>query len=176
MPSSDIPFNRACVEGAELEYIRQAVDSGHMSTSGPFSKRSIEMLLEWSGAEEVLLTTSCTSALELTSLMLDLQPGDSVIVPSFTFTTTALAFARQGAKLLFCDIEPETLGLDARHLATLLDDTVRAVVPVHYAGVACDVDGIRKALAGRPDVAVIEDNAHGLFASWHDQPLGSLGR
>ncbi|MDX6307367.1 MAG: dTDP-4-amino-4,6-dideoxygalactose transaminase [Nocardioidaceae bacterium] len=176
MPSSDIPFNRACVEGAELEYIRQAVDSGHMSTSGPFSKRSIEMLLEWSGAEEVLLTTSCTSALELTSLMLDLRPGDSVIVPSFTFTTTALAFARQGAKLLFCDIEPETLGLDARHLATLLDDTVRAVVPVHYAGVACDVDGIRKALAGRPDVAVIEDNAHGLFASWHDQPLGSLGR
>ncbi len=176
MPHPDIPFNRASVEGSELEYIRQSLESGHTSSSGSFSKRSVEMLLAWSGAEDVLLTTSCTSALELSALMLDLKPGDTVIVPSFTFTTTALAFARQGAQLLFCDIEPETLGLDANHLAKLLDDTVRAVVPVHYAGVACDIEGIRKVLVDRPDVAVIEDNAHGLFGRWNDQPLGSLGR
>ena len=124
----------------------------------------------------MLLTTSCTSALELTALMLDLQPGDTVIVPSFTFTTTALAFVRQGARIKFCDIEPVTLGLDTEHLKTLLDDTVRAVVPVHYAGVACDIDGLRKALADWPDVAVIEDNAHGLFGRWNGQPLGTLGR
>ena len=176
MPHADIPFNRASIEGAELEYLKQSLESGHTSSSGPFSKRATEILGTWSGAEDVLLTTSCTSALELSALMLDLKPGDTVIVPSFTFTTTALAFARQGARLLFCDIEPETLGLDAAHLETLLDDSVRAVVPVHYAGVACDVDGIRKVLADRPDVAVIEDNAHGLYGRWNDQPLGSLGR
>lgn len=176
MPSADIPFNRASIEGAELEYLQQSLESGHTSSSGPFGRRAIEMLRSWSGAEDVLLTTSCTSALELSALLLDLKPGDTVIVPSFTFTTTALAFARQGARLLFCDIEPETLGIDADHLAALLDDSVRAVVPVHYAGVACDVDGIRKVLVDRPDIAVIEDNAHGLYGRWKGRPLGSLGR
>jgi dTDP-4-amino-4,6-dideoxygalactose transaminase len=171
-----IPFNKSCIEGSELDYIRQSVEGGHTSSSGPFAGRSAEVLRDWSGAQEVLLTTSCTSALELSALMLDLRPGDSVIVPSFTFTTTALAFARQGAKLIFCDIEPETLGLDPAHLESLVDDSVRAVVPVHYAGVACDIDGVRKALASRPDIAVIEDNAHGLFGRWHDRPLGSFGR
>jgi len=171
-----IPFNQAAVEGRELEYVRSAIESGHTSSGGPFSARAGAILAEATGAKEVLLTTSCTSALELSAMMLDLLPGDTVIVPSFTFTTTALAFARQGARLLFCDIEPRTLGLDPQHLATLLDETVRAVVPVHYAGVACDVEGIRKALAEWPDVSVIEDNAHGLFASWRGEPLGSLGR
>ncbi len=109
-------------------------------------------------------------------MLLDLKPGDTVIVPSFTFTTTALAFARSGARLLFCDIEPRTLGPDPRHLASLLDDTVRAVVVVHYAGVACDMAGIRQALGDWPDVTVIEDNAHGLFGTWQGAPLGSLGR
>ena len=98
------------------------------------------------------MTTSCTAALELSAMLLDLQQGDTVIVPSFTFTSTALAFARQGAGLLFCDIEPRTLGLDPEHLATLLDEHVRAVVIVHYAGVACDVEGIRAVLADWPDV------------------------
>lgn len=171
-----IPFNRASIEGNELAYIEESVRSGHTSSSGPFAKRAGAMLQEETGAEEVMLTTSCTSALELTALMLDLKPGDSVVVPSFTFTTTALAFARQGARLLFCDIEPRTLGLDPAHLETLLDDSVRAVVPVHYAGVACDVEGIRKVLADRPDVAIIEDNAHGLYGRWRGEPLGSLGR
>lgn len=171
-----IPFNRSSIEGNELEYIKTAMESGHTSSGGEFAKRAAATLIAETGALDVLLTTSCTSALELTALMLDVGPADTVIVPSFTFTTTALAFARQGARIKFCDIEPTTLGLDPRHLVELLDDTVRAVVPVHYAGVACDIEGMRKALAGRPDIAVIEDNAHGLFGRWHGQPLGTLGR
>ncbi|MPZ61057.1 MAG: dTDP-4-amino-4,6-dideoxygalactose transaminase [Propionibacteriales bacterium] len=171
-----IPFNRASVEGAELEYIRASLEDGHTSSSGPFAKRAGTLLKEATGAEEVLLTTSCTAALELSGMLLDFKPGDTVVVPSFSFTTTALAFVRQGARILFCDIEPRTLGMDPAHLATLLDDTVRAVVPVHYAGVPCDVGGIREVLKGRPDVAVIEDNAHGLFGRWNGEPLGSLGR
>jgi dTDP-4-amino-4,6-dideoxygalactose transaminase len=149
--------------------------SGHTSAGGDYSVRAAAIIREWQDASDVLLTTSCTSALELAGMLLDLQPGDTVVVPSFTFSTTALAFARSGARLLFCDIEPTTLGLDPVHLAELLDDSVRAVVPVHYAGVACDVAGIRRVLADRPDVVVIEDNAHGLFGTWADERLGSLG-
>jgi len=174
--SREIRFNHPSIEGAELEYMWQTMESGHTSSSGVFSRLAGAVLQEATGAEEVLLTTSCTAALELSAMLLDLDPGDTVVVPSFTFTTTALAFVRQGAQLLFCDIEPETLGLDAAHLESLLDDRVRAVVPVHYAGVACDVAGIRRALGDRPDVALIEDNAHGLFGRWHGEPLGSLGR
>lgn len=174
--AAPIPFNVPALEGDEQAYVLESMTSGHTSSGGPFSKRAAAILQEFTGAEEVLLTTSCTSALELSAMLLDLQPGDSVIVPDFTFTTTALAFARQGARLLYCDIEPETLGLDPNHLAELLDDTVRAVVPVHYAGIACDMGGILKVLEDRPDVAVIEDNAHGLFGTWEGRPLGSLGR
>lgn len=172
----DIAFNRASVEGAELDYIRESLEGGHTSSSGPFSARATALLQAETGSADVLLTTSCTSALEMSALLLDLQPGDTVIVPSFTFTSSALAFAREGAQILFCDIEPVTLGLDPRHLAELLDDSVRAVVVVHYAGIGCDVDGIREALRDRPDVSIIEDNAHGLFGRWRGQPLGSLGR
>ncbi|HVQ88763.1 MAG TPA: dTDP-4-amino-4,6-dideoxygalactose transaminase [Actinomycetes bacterium] len=171
-----IPFNRPGLEGNELDYIRQSLESGHTSSGGPFAKRASSLLAAETGASEVLLTTSCTSALELSAMLLDLQPGDTVIVPSFTFTTTALAFVRQGARIKFCDIEPTTLGIDTTHLRTLLDDSVRAVIPVHYAGVACDVDGVRAALSDRPDIAVIEDNAHGLYGRWRGRPLGSLGR
>jgi len=172
----EVPFNRPALEGDELEYVRQSWVGGHTSAGGPFSRRAARLLADETGAEEVLLTTSCTAALELAAMLLDLQPGDTVVVPSFTFTATALAFARQGARILFCDIEPDTLGIDPAHLATVLDHTVRAVVPVHYAGVAGDLDGLRAALADRPDVAVVEDNAHGLFGRWKGEPLGSLGR
>jgi len=171
-----IPFNRAAVEGAELDYMRATLESGHTSSSGAFAAQASAVLQAETGAEEVLLTTSCTAALELTGMLLGFQPGDTVVVPSFTFTSSALAFVRQGARIVFCDIEPRTLGLDPAHLASLLDDSVRAVVPVHYAGVACDIDAISAALADRPDVAIIEDNAHGLFGRWRDRPLGSWGR
>jgi dTDP-4-amino-4,6-dideoxygalactose transaminase len=172
----EIRFNVPAVQGAELEYLQQSVASGHMSSGGPFSRRVVSLLQAETGAEEVLLTTSCTTALEMSAMLLGLEPGDKVVVPAFTFSTTALAFAREGARIVFCDVEPRTLGLDPEHLATLLDDSVRAVIPVHYAGVPCDIEGIRRVLADRPDVAVIEDNAHGLFGRWRGLPLGSLGR
>jgi dTDP-4-amino-4,6-dideoxygalactose transaminase len=172
----DIPFNVVAVEGRELDYVQQAIRSGHPASGGEFTRRAADLLAAHTASHEALMTTSCTSALELSAMLLDLQPGDTVIVPSFTFTSTALAFARQGAGLVFCDIEPRTLGVDPEHLASLLDDSVRAVVVVHYAGVACDIEGIRNVLAAWPDVRLIEDNAHGLFGSWRDEPLGSIGR
>ncbi|MFC6286246.1 dTDP-4-amino-4,6-dideoxygalactose transaminase [Nocardioides sp. GCM10027113] len=181
MSQPPIAFNRASTAGAELEYMRESVEGGHTSSGGPFTERASRLLRAETGAPEALLTTSCTAALELSALLLDLQPGDTVIVPSFTFTSSALAFAREGARILFCDIEPETLGPDPRHVAELLadprlGDTVRAVVVVHYAGVAADMDGLNEALRDRPDVAIVEDNAHGLFGRWRGRPLGSLGR
>jgi dTDP-4-amino-4,6-dideoxygalactose transaminase len=170
-----IRFNVPSIEGNELAYLEQSLREGHTSSSGSFSARAGAILREESGAEEVMLTTSCTAALELSALLLDLQPGDTVIVPSFTFSTSALAFASRGAKLIYCDIETTTLGLDPKHLSELLDDTVRAVVVVHYGGVACDLDGIQTVLAERPDVVLIEDNAHGLYGRWRGRPLGSFG-
>lgn len=181
MADDDLQFNVQTFVPAELDYVRNSLTGGHQSANGDYSRQVRALLKEESGSADVLLTTSCTAALELSAMLLDLGPGDTVIVPSFTFTTTALAFVRQGARLLFCDIEPRTLGLDPRHVAELLADpvhgpTVRAVVLVHYAGIACDVAGIREALAERPDVAIVEDNAHGLFGTWRGEPLGSLGR
>jgi dTDP-4-amino-4,6-dideoxygalactose transaminase len=170
-----IRFNVPSIEGNELAYLEESLRDGHTSSSGPFSARAGAILREESGAEEVMLTTSCTAALELSALLLDLQPGDTVVVPSFTFSTSALAFASRGAKLIYCDIETTTLGLDPKHLSELLDDSVRAVVVVHYGGVACDLDGIQTVLAERPDVVLIEDNAHGLFGRWRGRPLGSFG-
>ena len=172
----DIPFNRVDVEGGELDHVAEAIRGGHPSSGGPYSERAAALLAEATEAEEVLMTTSCTAALELSALALDVGPADTVIVPSFTFTTTALAYARQGAQLVFCDIEPRTLGLDPEHLATLMDERVRAVVVVHYAGVACDIDAIRAVLAPWPDVVLIEDNAHGLLGRFQGTPLGSIGR
>lgn len=171
-----IPFNRPALEGNELAYVQQAVEGGHTSSSGPFAQQAAELLRDAVGARDVLLTTSCTDALEMTALLLDIRPGDTVVVPSFTFVSTALAYVREGARILYCDIEPETLGLDPAHLDELMDDSVRAVVPVHYAGVGCDVAGITKVLEGHPQVELVEDNAHGLFGSYRDRPLGSFGR
>ena len=172
----EIVFTRAATMGRELEYMAEALASGHTSSGGPFSTGAAQVVRQATGGREALLTTSCTAALELSGLLLDFRPGDTVIVPSYTFTSSALAFAREGARILFCDIEPETLGPDPASVAALLDDSVRAVVVVHYAGVAGDLDGLRAVLADRPDVAVIEDNAHGLFGRWRGQPLGSIGR
>ncbi len=171
-----IPFNRPSLEGNELEYIRHAVEHGHTSADGPYTTLARAILEEEVGAEQVLLTTSCTAALEMSALLLDIGPGDTVVVPSFGFVTTALAFSRQGAKVLFCDIERRTLGLDPEHLAEIMDESVRAVVPIHYAGVGCDLDGIRSVLAEWPRAELVEDNAHGLFGRYDGKPLGSYGR
>src|SRR6478752_3975822 len=172
-----IPFNRPSLEGDEIELMRAAVmQLGHTSADGPFTAKAAELLRAEVGAQEVLLTTSCTAALEMSAMMLDVGPGDTVVVPSFGFVTTALAYVRQGARVLFCDIEETTLGLDPRHLAELMDPTVRAVVPIHYAGVGCDIEGIRTVLAEWPRAELIEDNAHGLLGRRDGQPLGSFGR
>jgi dTDP-4-amino-4,6-dideoxygalactose transaminase len=171
-----IRFNKLSLEGRELEYIRASVEHGHTSSSGPFGEKVKRLLMEETGAVGVLLTTSCTVALELSAMLLDLRPGDTVVVPSFTFTSTALAFVREGARIVFCDIEPQTLGIDPDHLASVMDGSVRAVVPVHYAGVACDLQRTAEVLAERPEVDLIEDNAHGLFGRWRGDPLGSFGR
>lgn len=171
-----IPFNRPGIEGHEIDYIRLAVERGHTSADGPFSARVAETLRAETGSAEVLLTTSCTAALEMSAMLLDVGPGDTVVVPSFGFVTTALAYARQGAKVLFCDIDPHLLALDPAHLAELMDPTVRAVVPIHYSGVAADLEGIEAVLAHWPRAELVEDNAHGLFGRYRDRPLGSFGR
>lgn len=170
-----IPFGRPTLEGRELEYVQEAVTSGHTSCGGPFSARCAELLTAATGSRAALLTTSCTDALEMAALLLDVRPGDTVVVPSFTFVSSALAFVRTGARLVFCDIEPVTLGLDPHRLAEALDHTVRTVVVVHYAGVAADLEGIAAAMAGHP-ADLVEDNAHGLFGAYRGRPLGSFGR
>jgi dTDP-4-amino-4,6-dideoxygalactose transaminase len=174
--SLSIPFNRPSLQGCEIEYMRAAVEQGHTSAEGPFTARAAGLLRDATEARDVLLTTSCTAALEMTALLLDVAPGDTVVVPSFGFVTTALAFSRQGARVLFCDIEDETLGLDPARLAEIMDDSVRAVVPIHYSGVGCDIEGIRSVLERWPRAELVEDNAHGLFGRYRGRPLGSLGR
>lgn len=178
--AAQIEFNVPTTVETGFDYVRDSL-SGSSAANGRYSVKVREALRAHTGAAEVLLTTSCTAALEMSAMLLELGPDDVVIVPSFTFTSSALAFARQGAHVLFCDIESSTLGPDPEHVAELLADPefgprVRAVVLVHYAGIACDVAGIREALADRPDVAIVEDAAHGLFGTWRGHPLGSLGR
>jgi dTDP-4-amino-4,6-dideoxygalactose transaminase len=170
-----IPFNRPCLAGDELDYIAQAIAQGHSASGGPFTSRAVELLTAATGAADVLLTTSCTDALEMSAMLSGVGPGDVVVVPSFTFTSTALAFAREGASLRFCDIEPDTLGLDPDDVATVLDERVKAVVTVHYAGVPSAVDRLGPQ-AAEVGADLIEDNAHGLFATHDGRPLGSFGR
>ncbi len=172
-----IRFSCPAVEGGELDYIQQAIADGRTgATGGPFGKKVASLLTASHSAEDSLLTTSGSTALELTAMLLDLRPGDTVIVPSYTFVTSALAYVREGARILFADIEPVTLGIDAGHVAELMDDSVRAVVAVHYAGVACDLAGLQEVLADHPGVDLIEDNAHGLFGTYRGRLLGTFGR
>ncbi len=175
MPES-IPFNQPSLEGRELAYLEEAVRGGHTSASGPFSKRCAAVLRDAHPGAEVLLTTSCTDALEMTAMMLERRPGDTVIVPSFTFVSTALAFAREGFGIVFADIEEETLGVDPAHVADLIDETTRAVVAVHYGGIACDLAGLADAMQQYPRADLVEDNAHGLFATHQGRALGTFGR
>jgi len=170
-----VPFNKPCLTGRELDYMAEAIRSGHAASGGSFTRRAEAILNEWHNAEDILLTTSCTDALEMSALLIGIEPGDVVIVPSFTFTTTALAFVRQGARLRFCDIERDNLGLDPEHVARSIDGNVKAIVTVHYAGVPCSVDELLK-LSEQHDLALIEDNAHGLFATHYGQALGTFGR
>jgi dTDP-4-amino-4,6-dideoxygalactose transaminase len=170
-----IPFNRVDVLGSELDYIREAVVNGHLAGDGPFTERCEHLLEQLLVDSRVLLTTSCTHALELAALLLNLGPASEVVVPSFTFASTANAFAIRGAKIVFCDIRPDTLNLNEECLAGLVGPRTDAVVPVHYAGVACELEAIG-ALAHRHGFSIVEDNAHGLFGTFNGKPLGSFGR
>ncbi len=171
---SRIPFNRVATAGRELEYLRAAVESGYLAGDGRFGRACEELLQQTTGSSRVLLTGSCTSALEMCALLLDLEPNAEVVMPSFTFVSTANAFALRGAVPRFVDVRPDTLNLDESQLEDAIGPRTRAVVPVHYAGVACDMDTIC-AIAHSAGVAVVEDNAHGLFGAWRGRPLGSIG-
>jgi dTDP-4-amino-4,6-dideoxygalactose transaminase len=169
-----IPFNRPSIVGSELAYVSEALERGHISGDGPFSRRCETLLEQALGAPRALMTTSCTHALELAAALLEVQPGDEVIVPAFTFVTTAGAFAMRGARIVFCDIRPDTLNLDERRLDSLVTERTKVIVAVHYAGVGCEMDAVL-AVAERAGVAVVEDNAHGLFGRYRGRALGGFG-
>ncbi|MAS32626.1 MAG: dTDP-4-amino-4,6-dideoxygalactose transaminase [Anaerolineaceae bacterium] len=169
-----IPFNRPSLAGKEQEYFQAVIENRHASGDGPFTRKCHQMLQEYLGAPKALLTTSCTHALEMTALLLDLQPGDEVIMPSFTFVSTVNAYALRGARPVFADIRPDTLNIDERLIEDLITPQTRAIVVVHYAGVGCEMDVILD-IAQRHNLTVIEDNAHGLFGQYKGQKLGTFG-
>ncbi|MBV6450540.1 MAG: dTDP-4-amino-4,6-dideoxygalactose transaminase [Anaerolineales bacterium] len=169
-----IPFNKPTNVGNELEYIQQAIQSSHLAGDGSFTKKSHAILEQAMNVPKALLTTSCTHALEMSALLLDLKEGDEVIVPSFTFVSTVNAFALRGAKAVFADVRPDTLNLDESKLEALITPRTRAIVVVHYAGVGCEMDAIME-IANRHNIPVIEDNAHGLFGKYKGKDLGTFG-
>lgn len=169
-----IPFNLPFLAPREREYLSQALDSGCTSGDGPFTRRAGDLLASLTGGGSVLLTTSCTHALELTALLLDLRPGDEVIMPSFTFVSTANAYVLRGAVPVFVDCRPDTMNIDERAVEAAITPRTRAIVVVHYGGVACEMDVITE-IAARRHLPVIEDNAHGLGGSYRGRPLGSFG-
>jgi dTDP-4-amino-4,6-dideoxygalactose transaminase len=169
-----IPFNRPQIVGGEFENIEAAIASGGIGGNGEFTAKCQTFLQQQIGAKKALLTTSCTAALEMAALLLDLGPSDEVIVPSFNFPSSANAFVLRGAKPVFADIRADTLNIDENKLERHLTARTKAIVPMHYAGVACEMNAIVD-LARKRSLAVIEDNAHGLFAKYKDRHLGSLG-
>ncbi|MBK8136451.1 MAG: dTDP-4-amino-4,6-dideoxygalactose transaminase [Chloroflexi bacterium] len=174
MPELKIPFNKPYATGKEFDYMRQAVANSHLSGDGPFSKKCHGWLEQALGVHKALLTTSCTHALEMSALLLDIQAGDEVICPSFTFVTSIGAFVLRGATPVFCDVRPDTLNLDENKLEALITPRTKAIVVVHYAGVACEMDAIM-AIANRHGVPVVEDNAHALFSTYKGRYTGTFG-
>ena len=169
-----IPFNRPYLVGTEFGRMREAVEGLVISEGGPFTDQCEELLVDMTGAEAALLTSSCTHALEMAALLLDLEEGDEVVMPSFTFVSTANAFALRGARPVFVDVRSDTLNLDERLLESKITPRTRAVVVVHYAGVGCEMDAIQT-VADEAGLSIIEDNAHGLLGSYKGKPLGTFG-
>jgi dTDP-4-amino-4,6-dideoxygalactose transaminase len=169
-----IPFNRSTLVGRELDYVAEAMRIGQIAGDQTFTKKCQALLQSIVGVPRAYLTTSCTHALEMSALLLNIGPDDEVIVPSFTFVSTANAYALRGARLVFADIRPDTLNLDESRLESLITPRTKAIVVVHYAGVACEMDAIL-AIARRHDIPVVEDNAHGLFGEYKGRPLGTFG-
>ena len=173
--SVPIPFNKPYFSGAETRYIEQAVRSGKISGDGMFTKRVHTFFEQELGFRQALLTTSCTDALEMAALLLDIRPGDEVLMPSFTFVSAANAFVLRGAKVVFVDSTRFNPNLDAGALAGLVTARTRAIVPVHYAGIACDMDTVLQ-VAQHHGLAVVEDAAHAIDSYHRGRPLGSLGQ
>ena len=169
-----IPFNKPFLTGKETEYIISAVNSGHISGNGVFTKKCHQFFKEKYNFHKVLLTTSCTDALEMSALLLDIKPGDEVIVPSFTFVSTALAFVRQGAKIVFADSSADNPNLDVEKLESLITEKTKAIVPVHYASVAVDMDKVMN-LASKYGIYVVEDAAQAVNTYYKEKPLGGIG-
>ena len=169
-----IPFNKPTYVGKESKYFSQVLNNGHVTGDGEYTQKSCQLLEKKLDVSKVLLTTSCTHALEMAAILLDLKQGDEVIVPSFTFVSTVNAFVLRGASPVFIDIRPDTLNLNESHLEGLITEKTRAIVVVHYAGVACEMDAIME-IANRHNIPVIEDNAHGLFAKYKGRYLGTFG-
>lgn len=169
-----IPFNKAYLTGHEIHYIEDALRASHISGDGIYTRRCHTWLEEQTGTQRALLTTSCTHALEMAAILLDLQPGDEVIVPSFTFVSTINAFVLRGARPVFADIRPDTLNLDEARLKNLITTRTKAILVVHYAGVGCEMDTILR-IANDAGIQVVEDNAHGLLGQYRNKNLGTFG-
>jgi dTDP-4-amino-4,6-dideoxygalactose transaminase len=174
-PTYRIPFNKPSLVGRELEYALDAIVRGHTAGDGAYTRRCQQLLESELHVPRVLLTTSCTHALEMAAMLAGIGPGDEVIVPSFTFVSTANAFALRGARPVFADVRRDTLNLDETRLEPLITDRTKAIVPVHYAGVGCEMDVILE-IAARHGLVVIEDNAHGLYARYKGKYLGTFGQ
>lgn len=169
-----IPFNKPYMTGKELSYIAEAHANGMLAGDGPFTRRCHAWLEERTGASKALLTHSCTAALEMAAILADIQPGDEIIMPSYTFVSTANAFVLRGGIPVFVDIRPDTLNIDETLIEAAITPRTRAIVPVHYAGVACEMDTIME-IALRHDLLVIEDAAQAIMSAYKGRPLGSIG-
>lgn len=174
-----IPFNKPYITGKEVQYINDAVDTGKISGNGKYTQLCQQYFEDRWNFKKTLLTTSCTDALEMCAMLLDIQPGDEVILPSFTFVSTALAFERQGAKIVFADSRPDHPGVDEDQLEALITPATKAIVPVHYAGVACDMDAIMD-IASKHQLFVVEDAAHAVNSYYTGRDgikkaLGAIG-
>jgi dTDP-4-amino-4,6-dideoxygalactose transaminase len=169
-----IPFNKPFLQGKELEYVAQSIASRKFSGDGEFTKKCHKFFELRYGFEKALLTTSCTDALEMCSILLDIQPGDEVIVPAFTFVSSANAFALRGAKLVFVDSQADNPNLDVYHVESLISNRTKAIIAVHYAGIACHMDELL-ALAKRRNIFVVEDAAQAIDSFYKGKPLGSFG-
>lgn len=169
-----IPFNKPSFAGNENRYIADAIARGHISGDGHYTKLCHALLQETLGVPRVLLTTNCTHALEMTAFLLDLRPGDEVIVPSFAFVTTANAYAVRGARPVFVDVRPDTLNLDESAVERAITPRTKAIVALHYAGIACEMDALQS-VARKHGLALVEDNAHGLYGRYKGRWLGTLG-
>lgn len=169
-----IPFNKPYMTGKELWYIAQAHANGHLAGDGSFTRKCSTWLEQRTGAHNALLTHSCTAALEMAAILADVQPGDEVIMPSYTFVSTANAFVLRGAVPVFVDIRPDTLNIDETRIEAAITEKTKAIVPVHYAGVACEMDAIM-AIARKHGLLVIEDAAQGIMSTYKGRALGSIG-